>query len=112
MATTPTAHSTNDQACTPGTEHDLATITSAGVYALEVDHNPLVSTEVLEVRMYTKTRSGGTERLLDGYPITIPSNSIGKAWKSDFIAVLYHVRMTIKQVNGSSRTIPWTIYQV
>ena len=44
------------------TEHTLTTQTDAGVYVLVVDCNALVNGDLVELRLYTKDKSGGDSR--------------------------------------------------
>jgi len=46
-----------------GTEQDLATSTANKNFVLVVDTAAMVNGEIIELRLYTKCLSGGTERL-------------------------------------------------
>ncbi len=81
--------------------------TTAGVYELALDLNTLASGDVVEVRVYTKTRSASTARLLMSVPfanaqgtpnfVTVP---IGSPHSVEFKAI---------QPTGTARTIEYSI---
>lgn len=91
-----------------GTEHTLGTaITAAGIYQLVVDCTNMVAADVLELRIYTKCKSGSTERLafyatysnaqneLNKYSVPLPADVSFKA--------------TLKQTAGTGRVFDWNI---
>jgi len=105
--------SSGSQACTVGTEHQLALITVAGSYQLVLDVSALASgttPDILRVRVYGRARSGDTEVLEDDFQIvgaqaralyrTLPT------WSP------HHYRVTITQTQGTGRTIPWAVYGI
>lgn len=89
------------------TEHTLATVTTAGTYVLVVDTNAMVAGDVLELRIKTKVRSGGTSRLAysviyahtqadpQKYSVPVPANI-------EFVA-------TLKQTAGTGRAFTWAV---
>lgn len=99
------------QTATISTEHDLATITAAGFYQLVVDVNAMAggaTPDITELRMYTKARSGGTERLEEMWPLQgVQSKPM---FRSIPIPVAIHVRFTLKQTQGTGRAYPWAVY--
>lgn len=93
------------------TEHDLATVTDPGVYALALDLANLVAgatQSILRVREYMKARSGDTERLLKEYSVS------GAQSEPLFVTVPrispVHIRYTVTMIQGSNQTIPWAVY--
>lgn len=100
-------HSGGSQSATIDTEHTLATITDSGTYVFVVDTANMVNGDTLELRIYTKARSGGTSRLAysasytnlqaapQKYSVPVPSNV-------EFVA-------TLKQVDGTGRAFPWAV---
>jgi len=46
-----------------GGETTLSTLTSAGTYQFSADLSVLSGSDILEIRIYTKIRSGGTSRV-------------------------------------------------
>ena len=109
-----TSAADGSQTATVTTEHTLATITTAGVYILEVDVAALVggaTPDIVELRAKTKTRSGGTSRqvfmatfvgglVTDPNTVSIP------------IATDVEVVFTLKQTQGTGRAFPWNIRKV
>lgn len=99
------------QTATVTTEHDLATVTDAGVYQLAVDVANMTggsTPDILELRIYGKARSSDTERLLKAYSL------VGAQSETLFVAPAlispHHMRCTLKQAQGTGRAFPWAIY--
>lgn len=96
------------QSATIGTEFSLATDTTNATYYFECDISALALGDVLELRVYTATLSGGTMRV---------------AWKSTFGPVPpiqditpsppqpsdQSLKVTMKQVAGTARSVPWKL---
>ncbi len=92
------------------TEHTLATDITAQTYVFVVDCANLVAGDTVELRLYTKCLSGGTERLayyrsyanVQGEPIKysvpVPADISCKA--------------TLKQTAGTGRAFPWSLLQI
>lgn len=98
------------QTATIGTEHTLATVTDPGIYVLRVDLANLAAGDVVELRVYSKARSGtDSERLKDG-PATY-GPIVPDALLPDSIPVLAtgHLKATLKQTAGTGRAFPWVI---
>jgi hypothetical protein len=102
------SNQSGSQTAVISTEHTLGTaITTAGVFVLVVDTANMVNGDVLELRLYTKYASGGTERQayfasfsnVQGspnlYSVPVPSDTSFKA--------------TLKQTAGTGRVFPWNI---
>lgn len=97
------------QTATISTEHDLATITDAGVYVLTVDAAELAAGDIVELRIYGKARSADTERLLHRAtygPIALASPLV----MSIPVISPHHLRASLKQTAGTGRAFPWAIY--
>jgi hypothetical protein len=106
-----TENTGNDQACTLDTEHTLATITDAGTYVLAVDLNPLVAGDVLILRLYTKARTGSTERL--AYQRTFGPIVPGeKNVYSVPVPSPFSFKATMEQTDGTGRTFTWSVYEL
>lgn len=92
------------------TEHTLATVTDPGVYINAVDLANLTGTDVVEICIYKKVRSSGTERLFfkgtygPGAPLACP------AIESIPVVSPHYMRLTLKQTVGSARDYDWAIY--
>lgn len=95
------------QAATVNTEHTLLDQQGAGVYELEVDANALASGDTLELRVYTKVLSGGTQRqyLL----ATFTGAQAQPNLKSPPIVALNGAKFTLKQTAGTGRSFPWQV---
>lgn len=92
-----------------GTEHTLATITVTGIFQLVVDANALVNGDELELRIYLKPASGGTERL--AY-YTAFAHAQGQPLKTSLtIPSPISWRATLKQTAGTGRAFPWAVWQ-
>lgn len=108
MAATPTSNSSGSQTCTIGTEHTLATITAAGIYVGVLDVSALAdgaTPDILEIRWYSKARSGDTERQCKVMTLTGGQGEPEVQtlpWATDC-----HWKLTIKQVQGTGRAIIW-----
>lgn len=95
------------QTATVNEEHTLITQTDAGVYVLVVDAAAMVNGDTLELRLKTKTKSGGTSRLaymanyahIQGIP---NKYSIPVPVDTELIA-------TLKQTAGTGRDFPWNL---
>lgn len=96
------------QTATLTTEHDLATVTDAGIYVLAVDVNALVNGETVRLRIYGKARSSDTERLI--YDATFSHAQSSPLKESVAIVSPHHMRATLRQDGGTGRAYPWAIY--
>lgn len=109
MAATPTSNSSGSQTCTIGTEHTLATITAAGCYVGKLDLANMAdgsTPDILEIRWYSKARSGDTERLVKVVSLTGAQGE--PLFETLPCSTDCHWKFTIKQTAGSAgRAIPW-----
>jgi hypothetical protein len=107
---TVSVNTSGSQTAVIGTEHTLATITTAGIYQLMTDIANLVAGEIVELRAYGKARSGDTERLMWGpvsYGPIVPSQLLPP---SPAIVTAVSLRFTLKQTAGTGRAFPWAVY--
>lgn len=111
----PSESSGGTQAATLTTEHTLATITTAGVYQLEVDTDPMVggtTPDVLVLRAKIKTRSGESSKQV--YSATF----VGDQGSEDIIKVsppvvcVTELVFTLTQTTGTGRTYTYSIKRV
>jgi hypothetical protein len=107
------AHASGTQTCTIDTEHFLASPNVAGVFELVLDLNALANGDVLEVRAYQMTLTGGTARVAlfavfaDAQP---PDVKIAVSEPlSNELAESNALRYSIKQTRGTGRAIPWKV---
>lgn len=103
----PTLIASGTQTATISTEHDLATDTSNHTFVLVVDTASMVAGDVLELRLYTKVLSGGTERL--AYPAVYSHAQGDPAKYSVPVPANIHLRATLKQTAGTGRAYPWAL---
>ncbi|MBK1656833.1 hypothetical protein [Paracraurococcus ruber] len=90
-----------------GTETDLATVTTAGVYQLAVDAANLVDGDVVFLRVYGKARSADTERLL--YVSSFAHTQAAPLKHSPAIPTAHYLRFTLTQAAGTMRAFPWAV---
>ena len=103
-----TIEDSGSQTATLATEHTLATITTAGVYQLEVDAANLADGENLTLKIFGKVRSGDTERLI--YEASF-ENAQGKPLlQSLAVPTPHHAKFTLEQNGGTGRAFPWAVY--
>jgi hypothetical protein len=110
------------QTATVGTEHTLATITTAGTYVLQVDTRNMLDGDALELRAFAKTLSA------DATPTLVESASYvnkqgdgngpgagagGPEVKlSNPLMVVHQGVYTLKQTAGTSRLYPFSVLKV
>lgn len=92
------------------TEHELAEVTDAGTYNLNVDTANMVNDDVLELRIYGKVRSADTERLI--YFATYANVQAENHKVSIPVVSPHHARFTLEQTNGTGRAFPWAVYEL
>jgi hypothetical protein len=105
-----TINTSGSQLTVIGTEHTLATVVTNGIFQLEVDLGPMAAGDVTEIRVYGKTLSGGTERLIGGPWVFVGAQSTPQV-ETDPIGSDQSWRPTIKQTAGTVRTYPWKVKQ-
>jgi len=109
-------NTSGSQSAAVGTEHDLATVTTAKVLQLVVDASAMTNgaspdtMDVLELRIYGKARTGDTERLLYAASFLGPQQEGLKA--SLAVVSPHHARFTLKQTAGTGRAFPWAVYEL
>lgn len=106
-----TIHASGSQACTVTTEHTLTANpeTTAGAYQVMMDFNPSVALDIFEIRIKEKVLdSSGTQRVV--WMDTVAQvQGEEKAWVSPVIMLINGWDVSLKQIAGTSRTIPWRI---
>ena len=103
-------NTSGSQTATIGTEHTLATITTAGIWILVVDIAAMAAGDIVELRVYGKARSTDTERLLFGpesYGPIVPGQLLVYSVP---VVSPHSSRFSLKQTNGTGRAFPWAIY--
>lgn len=95
---------------TIGTETTLATDTNNGTFVLEVDTSNLVNGDLLEIRIYTITLSGGT--LTQEWKGTYQHAQTNNHKISPPVASDQSIKCTLKQTAGTGRTYAWKMLRV
>ncbi len=104
-----TVKTSGTQAATVPTEHVLATVTDAGVYQLVVDTSVMVNGDELELKIYGKVRTGDTERLLHQSSYAHVQT---EKLKTSLPAISpHHMKVTLNQLAGTTRTFIWAVYE-
>ena len=110
---TVSVNTSGSQTATIGTDHSLATISSAGTYQYVVDVSNLASgttPDILQLTIYTKCRSTDSEVLTEIFYLIGAQNI--KVWKSPpFGAASADYTVKLKQTQGTGRAFPWAVYQ-
>ena len=109
----PALYASGSQAATVTTEHTLNSPSAAGTYILCVDTSVLAANDVLELRVYQATLTGGTQRVayLMIYYGVQPTDDVEKVSipiGNDLVEA-NALKFTLKQTFGTSRTFPWKI---
>ena len=97
-------------ALTVGTETTLATDTNNGTFVLEVDTSNLALGDLLEIRVYTITLSGGS--LVQAWKGTYQHAQINNHKISPPVASDQSIKCTLKQVAGTGRVFSWKMLRV
>lgn len=98
------------QTCVIDTEHTLSNQTSAHVFGLMLDLNNLAGGDVLEVNVYVKAISSGTERLVE-QAIYAHQQHVPIVYTPP-IPSAHSVTFKIQQTDGTGRDVPWSLYQL
>jgi N-glycosylase/DNA lyase len=103
----PTVIASGTQTATISTEHTLATDTTNRTYVLKVDVAALALGDTVELRLYSKTLSGGTERL--AYYAVYQHAQTAPAVYSVPIPEDISCKATLLQTTGTGRAFPWAL---
>lgn len=95
------------QAATIGTEHSLSAPTSSAIRVLRVDTGAMVAGEVVEISIKTKVLTGGTQRSI--YLASIGGGTAQPIVASPPVTMPFGGEFTLKQVNGTGRSFPWSV---
>lgn len=102
-----TSAASGSQTAVITTEHTLATITTPGVFVLVVDTNAMVGGDELELRVYTKAKTGSTSRL--AYTATYIHTQGEFVKYSMPVPADVEWKATLKQVAGTGRVFDWNV---
>jgi hypothetical protein len=98
------------QTATISTEHTLATSTTGKTYCLVVDTTNMVNGDVLELRIKTKPRTGGTSTL--AYIATYANIQTAPVKYSVPIPANVEIVCTLKQTAGTGRVFIWALLSI
>lgn len=83
--------------------------TTDGVFQVFLDVSDMVNTDILQIRIYEKVRSGDTQRIVDEYILrdaqTVP------IWVSVSLVLMHGWDITLDALAGTI-TVNWSIRQV
>lgn len=105
----PTLEASGTQAATVGTEHTLATLAVNKSLWPEIDINALVAGEYVEIKVKTKTLSGGVTRTIQSAIFSWLDAGVGSGVSMEPIISDLEYVLSLKQIGGSSRSFPWKI---
>lgn len=102
---------------TDGTEQTLFTENDAGVFFVRLDLNDLVADatpDIIEVREYIEALASGTQRLLEGSPMTYQAGLCPLIVELPHRSIVANssYAVTVKRVAGSDVDIPWSEIEV
>jgi hypothetical protein len=92
------------------TEHSLASPTTNKTRVLAVDLVNMVNGDIVELRIKTKTRAGGTERV--AYVATFTHTQDEDVVYSVPVPSVNGATFTLKQTAGTGRVFEWAIYDL
>lgn len=99
------------------TEYDLpslsttkSSLTTDGIYQLFLDLSALTATESYTLRIYEKTRSVSTQRIVE--EIVISGVQSEPVYVTPSLLLMYGWTYTLQKLQGTDRTIEWSIRQV
>lgn len=86
------------------------TDTTDGVFQCFIELNNLAAGDTFEYKVYEKTQSGSTQRLV--YWSRFSGVQGSPVWVSPSLILMHGWDMTIKKIAGTDRSISWSIRQV
>ena len=100
---------TSEYSC-PNAGTTLTPITVAGVYQVFLDTSDMVAGDELQIRVYEKVRSAGTQRII------MQTNLVGAQSPPTFVmpalTLMHGWDVTLKTIAGTSITVDWSIRTV
>lgn len=94
----------------PSASTTLSSQTTDGVYQVFLDLNALTATEEYRLRIYEKTRSSSTQRIVE--EVIISGAQTQPVYVTPALLLLHGWTVTLKKNQGTDRTIEWSIRQV
>lgn len=103
--------SSGTQTAVISTEHTLSTATTNATYSAAVRLNNLALGDIVELRLYTITLSGGTLEVC--WKATFgPALPVALVAVSPAIASDQSLRLTLKQTAGTGRAFDWKLLRI
>lgn len=105
------AYASGTQVAVINTEHTLASVNVAGVCQCEVDLNAMVAGDVVELRAYAITLTGGSARLaaVMRYYGAQDEPSVTSLPFSNELTDADSLKFTLKQTFGTGRSFPYKV---
>lgn len=103
----PSSVASGSQTAVISTEHTLATSTAGYTFVLVVDTANLANGDAVELRIYTKCKSGGTERLAYCRKYANAQEELIKY--SPPVPADVSCKATLKQTAGTGRVFDWSL---
>ena len=85
----------------------LGAITTDGVFQAFLELNNLAAGDVFEFKVYEKTLSTSTQRLV--YSARFAGAQGAPVWASPSLILLHGWEMTLDKISGTDRAISWSI---
>jgi hypothetical protein len=103
--------SSGTQTAVISTEHAVYDSATAGTFQFVVDTNNMVSGEIAELRVYSKTiTSGGTYR--QAAVITVTAVDASPLFISPPFMCPNGAKFTLKQTSGTGRAFDWAVWSI
>lgn len=101
------AAASGTQSAAVGTEHELATSTTTGIFVLVVDTNNLAAGDALTLKIKTMAIGSGATRL--AYTLTFADLQSEPVKYSVPVPSNNSITVTLTQTAGTARTFPWSL---
>lgn len=102
-----TVHSAGTQLAVISTEHTLASVTSAGVFVLQVEVSNMANGDYAEVVVKVRQTSGGAYKQ-QSYSLYAHAQA-DVIQQSVPIVAPFGIEFTLKQTAGTGRDFPWLV---
>jgi hypothetical protein len=93
------------------TDVTLATISTAGVYVINIDTNPIANGETLILIVEKKVLTGSTRRIIDRIVVAYNAG-LAPVVEDKPRESLYELVYKLRQEGGTARTIDWNAIQL
>lgn len=107
----PSLAASGSTALSLSTDTTIATLSTAGVFIINIDVNPIVNGETLILIVQKKVLTGSTSRIVDRMVIC-NHISLCPVVEDKPRESLYELIYKLRQEGGTGRTIDWAVYQV